>query len=180
MRRNENFGFQAPRAPMIAPMTTRTASQWPASMTVTMGFVPRKAWFVAVVVSTKPTQTKKALMTPPRMVTSARWPISPASIQAIRRHPTAATMKGSGVGLQSSFRLPERVLPDLAEGGVPSPAHEESRDSGDNDSEIVDRNGTHFSPFLSPARRQMILHSSAETGCTESLELLTSTIPLSA
>src|SRR5262245_22977746 len=49
---------------------------------------------------------EKALMTPPRTVTSARWPISPASIQAINRHPMAAMTKGSGVGWQSSFLLP--------------------------------------------------------------------------
>src|SRR6476619_1187707 len=52
----------------------------------------------------------------PRTVTSARWPISPASIQAINRHPMAAMMKGRGVGLQSSFFLPSascQTLPKI-------------------------------------------------------------------
>jgi hypothetical protein len=71
---------------------------------------------MAVVVSTKPTQTNNALTTPPRIMTSAKWPISPASIQAIRRHPTPAMMKGSGVGLRSSVLLPRascQTLPKM-------------------------------------------------------------------
>jgi hypothetical protein len=73
-----------------------TANQWPASIAVTNGFMPSKAWLVATVVSTKPIHRKTALTTPPLMVTSERWPIRPASIQAIRKHETAAMIKGVG------------------------------------------------------------------------------------
>ena len=79
-------------------------------------FMPSKAWLVATVVSTKPIHTKTALTTPPLMVTSERWPIRPASIQAIRKHETAAMISGVGecsVLSHSSLLLPRADIQTL-------------------------------------------------------------------
>src|SRR5215470_6028292 len=102
-----------------------------------------------------------------------------------------ATNRGDDEGERRWFTvfttLAKRLLPNLAEGRIPSPADEKSGNGSDDDREVVDRNGSHVcSPYalracsLSPTMRLMMLHSSPDTRCTDSRELLTRTIPLSA
>ena len=129
---------------MIAPMTTSTASQWPASMTVTMGFVPRKAWFVAVVVSTQPDEEGADDAAAKGDVRQMAH--QPGEHPGHQETPDGSDDEGKRRRLVVFLPLAERVLPDLAEGGVPSPVHEESSDSGNNDSEIVDRTALILSP----------------------------------
>lgn len=137
---------------MIAPMTTSTASQWPASMTVTMGFVPRKAWFVAVVVSTKPNPDEEGADDAAANVDVRQMAHQPSEHPGHQEAPDGSDDEGKRRRLVVFPPLAERVLPDVAEGGVPFPAHEESSDSGNNDSEIVDRTALILSPPMLASR----------------------------
>jgi hypothetical protein len=102
--------------------------------------------FMAVVVSTKPTQTKNASTTPPRIMTSCQMAHQPREHPGHQEAPHSRDDEGERCWLTVFLPLAKGILPDLAKDGLPAPAHEKSRDGGDDDSEVVDRNGSHLAP----------------------------------
>ncbi len=125
---------------MIAPMRMSTASQWPASIAVTTGLMPSKAWLVATVVSTKPSQTKNALMMPPLIVTSREMAHQPGEHTGHDQTGDAGDdQRSDRHGLVAVlFLLAEASHPHLAEDCVPAPAEQKARERGHHDGEIVD------------------------------------------
>ena len=65
-------------------------------MAINLALRMPKVLFTTRVVMTKPNQMKAAEITPFLIVTSPRWPIMPASIQAMIRSATSAMMSGQG------------------------------------------------------------------------------------
>ena len=99
---------------MTAPWMSNTASQWPPSISVSVGLAPPKAWFTAIVVRTKPNQTKSAADQP-----AAHGHIADMAHQA-RQHPGHDEQgddgddEGQGLGrARSALQLVLR----LADGG---------------------------------------------------------------
>ena len=72
--------------PMTAPMRIITTSQWPPSISVSRQSRRANALLTMIVVPTKPNQQNSPEMIPFLSVTwpGPRWPIRPASTQAMK------------------------------------------------------------------------------------------------
>jgi hypothetical protein len=126
-------------------MASSTVSQLPVSIPVATSFSPGKASFEAMVARTKPTRRKGSNQSSADCHLR-QIPHKPREHPGHQQVGDADNEERHGARLALALGLAHGGERRVAESGVSALADEKARNGGDNDSEIIDRNGSHLLP----------------------------------